>query len=64
MDLSNKCFLYRMFVFLVNSFIYISTKRKIFVKAWVRIECGKVIPNNFGDDLNLYYGCHSIFFLI
>lgn len=54
MDLYKKCLVYRLFVSIANSIIYIFTKRIIFVKAWVRIVYGKVIPNNWGDDINIF----------
>lgn len=54
MDLYNKSFIYRQFVKAINSLIYVFTRRIMYVKAWVNIRFGKVIPNNWGDDINVH----------
>ena len=54
MDLYNKSFIYRQFVKAINSIIYVFTRRIMYVKAWVDVRFGKVIPNNWGDDINVY----------
>lgn len=40
--------------YFVNSVCYVRIKKKLIIKAWVNVENGKLIPNNWGDDLNMY----------
>lgn len=54
MDLYNKFFIYRQFVKVINSLIYVFTPRILYIKAWVNIRYGKVLPNNWGDDINVH----------
>lgn len=54
MDLYNKFFIYRQFVKVINSLIYVFTPRILYIKAWVNIRFGKVLHNNWGDDINIY----------
>ena len=54
MDIENKPLIYRHLVKLVNSVIYVFTRRPLYIKAWVDIRRGKPVPNNWGDDINIY----------
>lgn len=38
---------------LINSIIYLEYKDPILIKAWVKIQNGKIVPNNWGDDINI-----------
>ena len=56
-----KLFLYRLYrraidyiQYFLNSIIYLKIKNPLVIKAWVNIKKGKLQPNNWGDDLNLY----------
>ena len=38
---------------LLNSCVYIRYKESIVINAWVKIKRGVVVPNNWGDDINV-----------
>lgn len=40
--------------YFINSIVYIRYKDPLVIKAWVKIRKGKLVPNNWGDDLNLF----------
>lgn len=42
------------FAYLINSLFYLSIKNPLPVKAWVNITHGKLVSNNWGDDLNMF----------
>lgn len=54
MDCYKRCFIYRQFVKAINSLIFVFTRRTLYIKAWVDIRYGRVMPNNWGDDINIY----------
>lgn len=37
----------------INSLVYLKYNNPIIIKAWVIIKNGTVVPNNWGDDLNV-----------
>lgn len=47
--------LYTFFRYAINSFIYAFRKNKLVINASVYIRKGKIIPQNWGDDINVYF---------
>lgn len=42
------------FSYLINSFFYVFRRKKILIHAFVEIRYGKIVKNNWGDDLNVF----------
>lgn len=54
MSLYENSRLYRVFLLALNSIVYLFYRKPIYIKAWVRISFGKVVPRNWGDDINVH----------
>lgn len=38
----------------INSIYYFFQRNPLVIKAWIKVRWGRVIPNNWGDDINYY----------
>lgn len=45
---------YKVIQYLINSICYLRLKNPLPISAWVQVKYGKVIPRNWGDELNIY----------